>query len=217
MDRKGLIITLLSTFLASQLFCQAEHAFVNGSLYQDHFPGSLGHPFFLQENWQKGLVISDGEAYPDQALKYDLHIDRLIYNHVHPEGVFPIKLNPQYIEGFELQGHRFIWLNEFGSPAQGPPGYVEILVEGKVILYQRWSKRFNPSAHQSRGEFSPYQERYISRDGQFYKVAGKSSLLKILSDQEKALRSFMRKNKLLPGSEDPLHISKVVHYYNSLP
>jgi hypothetical protein len=191
--------------------------FINGSLYQDAFPGSIGHPFFLSENWYYGELVMMGRAYHDLPLKYDLHRDLLLYNHILKSGSYVLVLNTTRIDTFVIDGHTFCKLDRTpGDQHETDEGFYELILAGKASFYQKWYKRYDEPSQHARGEFSEFKEWYILNDNQCFQVSRRPGLLQALGDREKEIRSYIRENRIVVGSADEQAVKRVIDYYNSL-
>lgn len=191
--------------------------YINGFLYAETFPGTMGHPFFQSEAWYQCDLSMDGRQYEDLTLRYDLYRDQVLYNHIHPEGSFIIVLNRELIENFVIDGHRFRKLPAPGHITSGmKEGYYEVLAEGKASFYVKWQKRLSDPGPDLRGEFNQIAEWYIRNNGEFKRVSGKSGLIKVLEDHKKEIKDFINKNRIVvkPGTE--IEIRRIIDYYNRL-
>jgi len=191
--------------------------FINGTLYQDAFPGSNGHPFFLSGNWYYGDLVMMGRAYHALPMKYDLHSDQLLYNHIHRSGSYVLVLNRTRIDTFVIDGHTFCKLGRTPGDRRGTDeGFYELIAAGKASFYQKWNKRYDEPSQHAQGEFSELKEWYIINDNQCFQVSRKPGLLHALGDREKEIRSYIRENRIVLGSGDELAVKRVIDHYNSL-
>ena len=194
-----------------------DNRYINGSVYRDAYLRTRGHQFFLSESWAKGTLVMMGRNYKGIPLKYDLYKDQLLYNHVHESGSYTLILNTTRIDGFTIEGHRFIKLAELnGAPTETEGGFYEVMTEGKASFYQKRNKRFSEASQHSRGEFSDFTEWYILNNGQYHKVSRKPGLLKALGDREKEVRSYIREQRIVIGNGDEIAVKRVIDHYNSL-
>jgi len=191
-----------------------DKTYINGSLYTEASPGSKGNPFFLSETWLTGSVNMKGRRYDSLMFRYDLYRDLLLYNHIHTTGSYILELNKTRIDSFTIDGHHFRKLALSGEVSG--ESFFEVLAEGRATLYIKWFKRLSEPTPESTGEFSLFSEWYILKDGQFSKVSRRSGLLKILSDHENEIKSYIRKTRIVvrPGNE--AGIKNIVDQYNRL-
>jgi hypothetical protein len=196
--------------------------FVNGSLYQDVYPGTSGHPFLGSGQWSEGTIHAGGRAYGGILLRYDLCKDLLIYNHIHEKGIYAVSLNRETIDRFSLQGHHFIHYRENSRereehlPKHNDPGFYEEICRGKASLYLKRVKRFNPPTAGGSGSFNAFETIHILKDGILQRISGKRSLLRVLEDQEIQIRRFIKEHKMILRGNDVAAYRQVVEYYNSI-
>ncbi len=194
-----------------------DRRYINGSEYQDVYPGSTGHQFFLTENWYFGQLVMENRAYKNLPLKYDQCNDQLLCNHIHSSGSYVVVLNRTRIDSFIIEGHVFCKLAiPDGTPSAAGEGFYELLSKGKASFYQKWEKRYSEPSQHSGGSFFQFREWYILNENKYYRVKRKKGLLKALGDREKEIRSFIRENRVIFVADDKAAVKKVVDYYNSL-
>ena len=200
----------------------ADFAFINGSLYHDAYPGTRGHPFLGTGIWSEGTLSARGKTYEGLPLRYDLVRDLLIYNHVHETGVFPVIINQQQIEGFTLQGHRFVHIRDHGPAISqkkskgGGSGFYEEISRGTASLLLKWHKQYDPPPSAGSGRFISFEEVFVLKEGVLHRVTGKHSVVKALDDQEKLMRQYIREHRILLRGGDLSGYRQVVEYYNAI-
>ena len=197
--------------------------FVNGSLYQDTYPGANGHPFLGSGSWSEGTVFSKEEKFEGLLLKYDLVGDFLIYNHIHQTGIYAINLNKDLIDGFELQGHRFQHIKTTTSSFQEgkmseivEPGFYEEIIRGSISLFIKRSKQYEPPSTAGTGRFIPVQHIFILKGETLFRIKGKRGLIRVLQDQEKPLKRYIREHGIILRGDNPAGYRQLVEYYNSI-
>ncbi len=188
--------------------------FVNGTLYQDSYPRTNGHPFYGSGNWVEGSVVMSGSSYEGLLLKYDILKDQLVYNHLSEMGVYALNLNKDLIEGFSLDERHFIRLNPQDQAVS--PGFYETIASGSATCYVKWVKKYEKSSVTSPGSFTQIRYSYIQNHHRFFRVKGRHGLIKALEDQQKTIRKYIRENGLVIRGENETAIQRVVEYYNSL-
>ena len=197
-------------------------SFINGTLYQDVYPGTNGHPFFGNGQWSEGSILTGGKTYRGVSLRYDLYKDLLIYNLIHESGIYAVNLNKERIDRFTLQGHHFVHLTntdadpERKKPQPAAPGFYEEICTGKAALYLKWIKQYEPPSSQGDGRFIAFEQICIRKDGMLYRVTGKRTLLLVLSDQDVLIKRYIRVHGLTLRGNSAGVYQQVVEYYNSL-
>lgn len=189
-----------------------------GYEYVPYFLPVSGTPFYLSKEWQTGNVEFEGAWYHDLPLLYDVFKDQLILQS--PDKMYRIALDMDKVARFTLGAdHLFVRIikNDSTGSRNIATGYYELLVEGKASLLARRSKVVNvptePGMSRSYRETDSY---YIKKEGTYYPVRTKNSVLKVLSDQKAALKKFIRKEHInyREGREDP--IITILRYYDQI-
>ncbi|MGW8315156.1 MAG: hypothetical protein ACWGNV_06115 [Bacteroidales bacterium] len=200
----------------------SELLFINGSLYQDVYPGTTGQPFLGDGQWSEGTLLTEGKTYSGLLLRYDLCKDLLVYNYIHESGIYAINLNKDKIERFSLQGHHFVHITsnnsnpEQGNPELAHPGFYEEVCRGKASLYLKRIKQYDPPTSRGDGRFIAFEHMYILKEGTLHRVSGKRSMLRVLDDREMLVRQYIREHGLILRGNDARVYQQVVEYYNSL-
>jgi uncharacterized lipoprotein YehR (DUF1307 family) len=193
---------------------------VIGKIYSQPYPKANGHPFMKSTNWMTGSVTVNGKEFSGLKLNYDICQDYLIYLDESPDGdKKTILLNKYSVEGFTVEDNKFITLSPEDADNLDEYQYFEVLNSGKVSLYNKWNKKFEPVTSQEfpAGRFLDTKiTRYLLKDKVLYKVSNRIVLLRICADRKSELRKYMRKHKIdfRKGMDKPL--AGLIEYYNEL-
>jgi hypothetical protein len=193
---------------------------VNGRIYSQPHPKANGHPFMKNTGWMPGSVTVYGKEFSGLKLNYDICQDYLIYLDESANGDKRIILLNKYnIEGFTVENNKFVTLSPEDAENLDEYQYFEVLCNGKVSLYNKWTKPFEAVTTQEfpAGRFLDTKiTRCLLKDKVLYKISNRLALLKICSDRKNELRKYMRKHKVdfRKGSDEPL--AELIEYYNSL-
>ncbi len=194
----------------------AQSRLYNGARYVDPEFNDEEHPFFLSEDWLTGSVSYDGEKFDDVPLMYDLLNQVLVAEHK-PSG-HAIRLVDEKLTRFSIEGHNFERI-ETGSvqhslPATGP---YDVLHEGPSRLLARRVKVRRETIESSEIVISyDLRQRYfILRNGVYFPVTKKSSLLKVLSDKKQDLRHFLKQQGIRYSSDRERALIAAVKFYDS--
>ena len=96
-------------------------------------------------------------------------------------------------------------------------GYLNVLYSGKTTLYIKYSKKIEKL--EAKGENNKFYQLihiYLSKDGLFYPVTGKNDLIKIYDKDKKAVRDFIKKNRLRISKYDPKSFIPVLRFADTL-
>lgn len=174
-----------------------------------------GQPYFGSDNWYGGSISYDGVLYENVSMMYDLLEDKVIIDHQY--GGVKLELIKEKIKYFIINGHHFVHLTSALSNASIPPGFYEILFEGKNMSYARWQKKRIDvvTAHEVQVRYEDQNRFYILKGNKYFPVKTKSSILNVLKDKKPALQKFIRKQKLKFGTRCAESIPKVLSFYES--
>ena len=166
-----------------------------GGEYINHDPRIKVHPYYITDSLQVGSVVYNGIAYSGVRMLYD--IVRYEVAIQPPEGGYRLRLRTDKISAFSLSSHQFARI--VGDSAAGiRTGFYEIIYNGKVkALAKRLKTVYEDiSSGAYRGEYLVKDRFVIQKDGGFYDVKSKRSVLDLFPDQGKELRKYIRANKL---------------------
>ncbi len=193
---------------------------VNGRIFSQPHPKAHGHPYMKSTNWISGSVTVYGKEFSGLKLNYDICQDNLIFLDESVNGDKKIILLNKYnIEGFTVEEDKFVTLSPEDAENLYEYQYFEVLCNGKVSLYNRWTKTFEAVTSQEfpAGRFLDTKiTRYLLKDQVIYRIRNRFALLKICADRKSELRKYMRRHKIdfRKGSDEPL--ADLIEYYNGL-
>lgn len=189
----------------------------NGSKYVAPEHTLEQHPYFPSEDWLTGTVFYDGEFFTDVPLMYDLNKDALIAEH-HSSGN-PLELVWDKLQHFTLGGHHFEKIeNDSVGNSLPKTGFYDILYNGETRLVAHRQK-FLKKEIVSQEIIIKYDERnryFLFRDGTFFPVKTKSSVLKLLADKKPELRRFLKQHRDAFLRERELMLKSVAEHYDTL-
>ena len=189
----------------------------NGSKYlaPDHTLDE--HPFFASEDWVTGSVFYDGEYFEDIPLMYDLYSGALVTEHV-PSG-HPIQLVRTKLKQFSIGKHYFERIeNESVSNSLPQSGFYEVLYAGETKVIARRQKLLREEINaQVIDRFFDERNRYfVQKNGVFFPVKNKTSLLKALSNRKTELKRYIKENRARFWPDRELLFKSVAEYYDTL-
>jgi hypothetical protein len=189
----------------------------NGSKYRAPQQTFEEHPNLASEDWITGSVFYDGELFQDVSLIYDVTTDVLVTDHF-PSG-HPIQLISDKIDYFTLGNRLFERIGvESVNNSLPRTGFYEILYDGatKVVALRQKLRR---EKIESTRVFVLYESRdryFLFRNGVFFPVKSKSSILKLLEDRKQELKRFIKQRNLLISSNRELTLKSLAEYYDTL-
>ncbi|HEY4206084.1 MAG TPA: hypothetical protein VGM31_04685 [Puia sp.] len=187
-----------------------------GAEYIRNGQHAQGHPFFQSDIPLDGSASYDGANYENILLQYDLITGEVI---THDSTVNAnISLVREKLPRFTISGHVFLWLPAVGDSAITlDPGYYEMLYNGPCSLVARHEKKMvYPTTNEEIVKYVESTNYFLRRDGQYFRIEGQHSLLKVLADKKDPLKKFIRQNKLQFDKYPGNALIQVIHYYTQL-
>jgi len=188
----------------------------NGPQPEPYLTFTEGDPYFTTSTFSSGTIRYNGLIYQEVPILYDLVRDELVIRH--PNGdrfsVFMEK-----VDSFSFSGHYFIKLkiDSTTSPLTKSSFY-EKLFSGRIMLLARNRKFIQEQSGTTSFERKIYERNqyYVLKDGKYYPVKNKKSLLAVLKDKRNELQQYIKKNNLEFRNNFKADMSEVVAYYDQL-
>lgn len=196
-------------FSQSRLINGSKHVRIESSFRPSDNTGRE-HPYYSLE-WMPGKVLYGGEWY-SSTFRYDLSKDKLITPSVLERG--QTQLISENIKQFTLGAHNFVHLRE----QQLPEGFYEIIYDGITKAYVRLRKIEETQFRDNRlvAEFVPKTSYYIQKNGTFYEVKSKRSVLKLLSERKPELKKFLQTQSQPFVTNRSFYIREMARIYDQL-
>jgi hypothetical protein len=189
----------------------------NGSKYREPELAPDFHPFFSSEDWITGSIYYDGEYFENVPLMYDLLNDAVITEHL-PSGQ-AIQLIREKISLFSIGGHRFEKISdESRQSLPGTPDFLDVLYDGesKIVALRQKFRRDNIEGGKVHVTYEEKNRHFILRNGVFFPVKSKASLLKILSDRKQELKKHARQKGIFFSRDREGALQSLAKYYDTL-
>ena len=174
-----------------------------------------GHPYYLSDDWVDGSIFYDGQWYENISILYNINYDKVIIDH--PYSHFSIELIKEKLKAFSILNHKFVRL-ESDSVRNSPirTGIYDALYDGNVKVYAKRRKETREviEARNVSIVFSENDQFFIYKNGFFFPVKSKSSVLKVFSDRKSALRKFIKKNQLKFNADRELALTESARFYD---
>ena len=186
----------------------------NGSEYRDYLSHNEEHPYFGVDDWAYGTIIYDEETYQNVPMFYDLSRDKVISEH--SLNGAKLELISEKISLFTLGPHTFVRLAADEAKTI-TSGFHELLYDGKTKVYVRREKSLQQKVESNDIIFN-FDEKnriYIKKDGVYYPVKTKNSVLEVFNDRKQEIRAFMKKNGRINKNDRENAIAKVAAFYDS--
>jgi len=189
----------------------------NGSKYSPPDHTLEEHPFFHSADWITGTVYYDGELFTNVPLMYDLAGQMLVTEHA--ANGHAIRLVEEKLAHFTLDGHYFERIiNDSVANSLPSTGFYEVLYQGPTKLVKRHQSSLREQIISGSVERS-YDEKskfFLMRNGTFFPVKNKASLLKLLSNRKNELKKFFRQRRLSFSENRELTLKSLAEHYDTL-
>jgi len=174
-----------------------------------------GDPYYFSEDMTDCEITYNDFVYDSIQSYYDIHKQLLIIEH--DKLSYDIALEPRKISQFKIHGHVFenLYLDSLSGMVNG---YYDKRVDGNVKFYVRREKELRKEIENQavRQWFVELNKYYILKDGIYYRVRGKGSVLKVLYEHKKKLKAYIRTKRISFNTFPEDGIEKIVEYYNEL-
>jgi len=185
----------------------------NGRIWKNIYFNVEGDQFLFTKSFLPGSVSIRGNKFPDLSIMYDIFNDEILIPFSRG-GV--IQLNKQMVDSFAIN-----FLNKKYNFSKvlidSIEGYVHIIYKGKSALYIRYTKKIEKFADQGKyDQFYQVNQTLFMRDNKVYPVTGKRDLLNILQADRKAVKDFIKKNRIRISGKDPESFVPVIRYLDSI-
>lgn len=195
---------------------------LNGREYEYYFHPRISTPLIPEDSQASASASIGDKKYQNLSLLYDTHKDLLVYynpNTSYNNTITTLIVNHHMVNEFSLQlpsgRARFQYL-EFPEDEGGPlgKGFYEIVIEGscRLIIDHRSAKNIKDGI--IRFEYSA--ERYVINSGKAYRIKGKKSLVKALSDRSAEVEEYVRRRKIQVRRASKEQLAGVLDYYNKI-
>ena len=203
-------VALANSIQVYHHFLAPETGLYNGSEYPFSVyypePISQGNPFFHSTSFDSGTISYKGIIYSRVPLLFDVIKQELLIND--PSGIYIIRLTSDQVDWFSVWGFHFIHVKA-GEPGDRglPPGFYEVLYDGKTAVYKNVLKKIKENGASATG-LNTYTSNadtyYMAKGGQFYRVKNKKTLMAVFPEKKKTLQQWMRKKQIrLKKNMDP--------------
>ncbi|UZR97241.1 hypothetical protein [Chondrinema litorale] len=174
-----------------------------------------GDPFFYSEESDFGDIRYGGILYKNIEYRYDIYLKKLVV--AHNKLSYNICIDTAMVDYFKLHNHQFYKL-EADSSETIKHGFYDMLVDGDAKLYAKRSKSLQKEIeNQQIHEWFDIEDKYyLFKDGVYYKVKKKGSLLKVLKNKKKALKSHIKSEGIKFKKSPENGLIQTVNYYNKL-
>lgn len=184
----------------------------NGSAYRRPDQTGDEHPFFESDDWVYGSVRYNNQLFLNVPLLYDITSDKLITENINAA---EIQLVYEKLSGFTIGQHKFSKIEAKSLPKNG---FYEVLHDGpsQAVAWRQKIVRERIISLEIDIGFDGKDRYFVLKNGIYFPVRNKVSLLRIFADERNALKQFMGKNKLRYRKDPATVLRMVAAEYDSI-
>lgn len=189
----------------------------NGSKYFPPEHTLEEHPYFHTPDWITGSLFYDGEYFREVPLMYDLASQVLVTEHA--ANGHAIRLVEEKLKHFTLDGQYFERIiNDSVGNSLPATGFYQVLHDGptKVVVRHQQTLREQIISGAVERSYDARSRYFLMRDGRFFPVRSKASVLKLLADRKSDLKKFLRQRKLSFADYREAALKSVAEYYDDV-
>jgi len=186
-------------------------------IQQEPYPRTTNHPYLKDMLFAKGSLSYNNILYPEVLLKFDLYRNELITT---SPGYRDIVLFPESVDFAELHGQHITYFRSDSLPGSPSTGYYFLLHSGKCRVLEKQTALLT-SYSDSRATLNEQHFVfrtifYLYKDGVYYTIRNKNSLLKVLNPYRKELKRYISSQRLNYRQYPDVFIFLTVNEYEKL-
>lgn len=179
-------------------------------------PNLLNHPYLVSDTYETGELSFEGILYQNVKMRLDLNREELTI--LSPDNRLNIILPSDRVDYANLRGYHIFYHytdNTKGCPPNGY--YLKLHDSGLKVLERQTSVLFQTIKDgEIESSFANTVRYYVLKEGVYYNVKSKGSVLKVLKDRKAELGRFIRREKLDFKRGTEKAIVEVVREYERL-
>lgn len=177
-----------------------------------------GHVFFGTDNLVNGNIVYDQIEYNAIPMLYDIVKDYVIINGTGQP--YFILLESNKVSQFTISGHNFIRIFADSLPGSFiKTGFYQSLYDGKTKAFSKKKKiieEFIDIGTVLNKTALEKDKWYIYKEGIYFEVQGKKSILKVLHDKKKEISQFSNQEKIRFKNNMDDALARIVAYYDTI-
>jgi hypothetical protein len=196
-------------------FIQGNAHLYNGSEHKTYQSVNDEHPYFISDDWVIGSIIYDNELNENVGMMYDIRNDKVVIENYFSNN--RIELVSKKISEFTMHGHTFVVLKS-DSTKQIQEGFYDQLYNGNLKVYVRRTKQYQERIESNIliPSFEEKNKYFLFKEGKYFQVNSKASVLDVLSDKKKMLKQHLSKSRIRYKAEKEKALVLLAGYYDTL-
>lgn len=194
-------------------------AIYNGPIYINPFRSDgLTHQY-LQDTFLNAEVIYENQPYAVDALKYDMHQNKLVLQSIGDYNNIAIDLIADKISSFTVDSKQFVKLDSLSPTSLGRNQFFEkIPVNDQAVIYVR---HFKSRKEIFKGDFvkdrfSTINDYFIYTNDRLVPITSKRDAISAFPDLKRKINDFSSANKSLLKSNRSDYMEKMLRYIGTL-
>lgn len=175
------------------------------------------HAYYGKSAWVDMHIIYRNQTFYNVPTLYDIEEDALIIvNNLGPSfSAYPIKLQKEHVERFEIGDDTFVYIDE--QVSWHAKGFFKAIYEGEEVsllskVFKRLDLKYKVLTYKENNHY------FLKKGGQYYRLKRLSGLLKLYPDHKKEIRQYKRELALgkidKPANEEKL--SRLIEFCENL-
>ena len=192
----------------------------NGSEHVEHFDykNPKGFPYYKSDDWTDGNIVYDSGVYTNVPMMYDVLNDKVIVEA--PYSHFKLELVSEKVNSFRIFDRDFVRIATFAGDSTFRTGFYEVIYHGPkadAFVHRRKDRQETPHTSGIEVEYLNKDAYFVLRNGVYYRIRKKSSVLTAFADKKKALKKSMRAHRELNfWKRKEASLALVTRLYNEL-
>jgi len=189
----------------------------NGVKYVEYEAGFTGNAYYQSGEFQNANLHYDGVDFYGVPILYDLYKQMVVVKY--PADQAYMSLINAKLDKFAIGNHTFIRIDADSKQKDIESGFYELLYDGRSEFVKKYVKdiQVEKSGLNIKNVFNEHTGYYLLKDGIYYPVSGKRSMLSVFKDKRKDLEAYIKSNKLDFGdNQEEGDMIKVAAYYDQL-
>lgn len=172
--------------------------FYNGPEFKDEYINSSGDSRYFNQNvFAQSAIEYKGQFYTNVLLEYDIFTDNVITRSDDYIGNFIVRLIPEYIFRFNLNGHNFVRLTDSDMDIGGN-GFYEIVSVGnpfKLFIKHIRKKKERTLDLTVQNSFENHNYYLIQNKDSYFIINSINDFKKVVPDRYKEVQKFRKDYK----------------------
>ena len=204
---KILTAVFLVSFFASGMNLNAQSAskdyLDNVKIYSRLYSGQVAQrynavkykntPYFAGNQYSAGTVVFNDVEYNNVPMFLDLYKQQLLVLNTNN---YAIIVPEQNVQKVVLHGNIFVWLNATSENALKTNGYYISYFSGEKLDLLCEESFFITDEKITPLTFDSKEKYYLQKDGKYYRINGKSDIIKHFPNDKKQITDFVKAQRL---------------------